>query len=68
MNNSFYIQIWGEQKHPKPEIMKNALLTKEYFEREKESGGSKTATSFSKNKVIKYKLFKAPNLYHSILI
>ena len=31
--------------------MKTALPTKEYFEREKESGGSKTVTNFIKNKV-----------------
>ena len=32
--------------------MKTALPTKEYFEREKESGGSKIGTNFIKNKVI----------------
>ena len=31
-----YIQIWSEQKHPKPKSSSQILTTKEYFEREKE--------------------------------
>jgi hypothetical protein len=61
VNNSLYIQIWGQQKQPNPELMKKALPTKEYFEREKESGGTKTATNFIKNKVL---LLNSVNIFY----
>jgi len=52
MNKSFYIQIWGEQKHPKPDVMNSAISTKEYFEREKESGGLKNTSNFVKDRTV----------------
>jgi len=36
LNQPMYIQIWSEQKHPKPKSSSQILTTKEYFEREKE--------------------------------
>ncbi|CAF0775133.1 unnamed protein product [Brachionus calyciflorus] len=35
LNQCLYIQIFGEQKHPKPEQINNKITTKEFFEREK---------------------------------
>jgi len=36
LNKPLYIQIWSEQKHPKPKKSSQILSTKEYFDREKE--------------------------------
>jgi len=36
LNKPLYIQVWSEQKHPKPKKSSQILSTKEYFEREKE--------------------------------
>ena len=35
MKRSIYVQVWGEQKHPKPIEAFKTLSTKEYFEAEK---------------------------------
>lgn len=37
LNKPLYIQIWSEQKHPKPKKQSQILSTKEYFNREKET-------------------------------
>ncbi len=36
LNKCLFIQIWAEQKHPKPDPAAQKISTKEYFEREKE--------------------------------
>ena len=35
MNRYLLIQIWGEQKHPKPETFNKNITTKQYFEQDK---------------------------------
>lgn len=36
INKCLYIQIWSEQKHPKPDPTAMNISTKEYFDRQKE--------------------------------
>lgn len=51
MNKCFFVQVWGEQKHPKPDAMNKSLSTKEYFDKEKELHGN-SAVAGTINKVI----------------
>ena len=34
LEKCLYVQIWGEQKHPKPDQINNKLTTKEWFDKE----------------------------------
>lgn len=34
LNKPFYVQVWGEQKHPQANAMNSKITTQEYFDRE----------------------------------
>lgn len=68
LNKCFYIQVWGEQKHPKPEAMNTKISTKEYFEREKEINGSHIATNSMKNKIVDPEKQRLEEELHLVLV
>ena len=43
MNRYLLIQLWGEQKHPKPETFNKNITTKQYFEQDKANEKAKYA-------------------------
>ena len=49
MNKSFFVKVFGEQKHPSPNQQVSKMSTKEYFEKDKQNGPA--ATNMSDNKV-----------------
>jgi len=65
MNKSLYIQIWSEQKHPKPDAANSKISTKDYFAKEKEiHGGSAVNGGINKHvDTEKMKLKEDLNVY-----
>ena len=43
LNNSLYVQIWGEQVHREPDPKASKLSTKEFFEKEQQTFGDNNA-------------------------
>ena len=50
-NKCFYIQVFGEQKHPDPNALNNKLSTKEFFEKDKENANNNSIGKLS-NKTV----------------